>query len=70
MDHPVQKGIRPNEIMQALMMMEENFLDSVRKKKGNPEKEHLRVLGEYPYRLDPDYHFLPYDETDNAHLKR
>ena len=70
MDHPVQKGIRPNEIMQALMMMEENFLDSVRKKKGNPEKELSRVLGEYPYRLDPDYHFLPYDETNNAHLKR
>ena len=45
MDHPVQKGIRPHEIMQALGMIEENFLNSVKKKKGNPEKEHLRVLG-------------------------
>ena len=70
MDHPVQKGIGPHEIMRALGMMEENFLNSVKKKKGNPEKELSRVLGEYPYRLDPDYQFLPYDETNNAHLKR
>ena len=70
MDHPVQKGIKNHEIMQALMMIEENYVNSVKKMKGNPEKEHLRVLGEYPYRLDPDYQFLPYDETNNAHLKR
>ena len=70
MDHPVQKGIRPHEIMQALGMIEENFLNSVKKQKRNPEKEHLRVLSEYPYKLDPDYHFRPYDETNYALLKR
>ena len=66
----IQRGLPGHQVMKAFDMIEEDYILACKKNRGNPQREHFRILSEYPHRVTKDHVFLPFSETGNTHQKR
>ena len=63
----IETGVPPNKISQAFDIIE-SLYDEACKKRGNPEKEYLRILQSYTHRITLSEEFMEY-KASNYHPK-